>query len=189
MPARISAHTAPVPAICSMPGATVYNDTLTHTVPNNANGIYCALNGGLALGGDGNVSLIAKTITFPVQTVHITAFFDNLLFYQTQGDMTFIPNNSNVNGWIWVPNGRLTYGGNSASQGFYEAFDISIQGNSFDIAGNGQLGEPTTITTSTTTSTPPTTIVGTTDPGATTTVVTVTPGTTSTVGTTHGLDE
>ena len=36
------------------PGATVYNDTLTHTVPNNANGIFCALNGGLALGGDGN---------------------------------------------------------------------------------------------------------------------------------------
>jgi Putative Flp pilus-assembly TadE/G-like len=176
-------------AICSMPGATVYNDTLTHTVPNNASGIYCALNGGLALGGDGNITMIAKTITFPVQTVHISAFFDNLLFYQTQGDMTFIPNNSNVNGWIWVPNGRLTYGGNSASQGFYEAFDISIQGNSFDITGTGPLSEPTTSTSSTTTSTPPTTITGVTDPGSTVTSTIISPGTTDTVGTTHGLDE
>ena len=58
--------------------------------------------------------------------------------------MTFVPNNSNVTGWIWVPNGRLTYGGNSASQGFYEAFDISIQGNSFDIPATARPASPVT---------------------------------------------
>jgi hypothetical protein len=172
-------------AICAMPGATVFNDTLTHTVPANANGIYCALNGGLALGGDGKITMIAKSITFPVQTVHITP-----------GSMTFLPNNSSVAGWIWVPNGRLTYGGNSATQGFYEAFDISIQGNSFNITGNGPEGEVTTSTTSSTTTTAttipgtttgPTTIPGVTTPGSTTPGSTVT--STNVVGTTIGLDE
>jgi Putative Flp pilus-assembly TadE/G-like len=179
------------------PGVTVYNDTGIHTVPNNANGIYCALNGTLELGGDGTVTLIAKTIKLDtVQTVHISAKFDNLLFYQTQGDMTFIPNNSDVTGWIWVPRGRLTYGGNSANQGFYEAFDVTIVGNSFNLTGNGPTGGFTISTTSSTTTsattifgttTGPTTIPGITNPGSTTPSSTAT--NTSTIGTTIRLDE
>ncbi len=84
----------------------------------------------------------------------------------------------------------------TAANGFYEAFDISISGNSFTIIGTGPLGGPTTSTTSTTTTTattiagttnPGTTIAGTTIPGSTTPSNTVT--STSTVGTTVGLDE
>jgi len=182
-------------AICAMAGAHVFNDTASHNVPNNATGIYCALNGTLNVTGNGTVTLIAKTITIGAQTLTLHAFFDNLLFYQTQGNFSFSPNNSSISGWMWIPNGRLTYGGNSASQGFYEAQDISIQGNSFSITGTGPAGGVTTTTNSSTTTvfstttTPATTRAGTTIQGTTVTNVSTTPGSTSTVGTTVGLGE
>lgn len=72
-----------------------------------------------------------------------------LTIWQTQGDFAFTPNNSDVNGVIWVPNGRLTYGGNSGTTGFYEAQDISITGNSYTMVGTGPPIGGTTITTGT----------------------------------------
>ena len=107
-------------------------------------------------------------------------YFDNLLFWQETGDFAFAPNSASVDGWIWIPNGTLTFGGNTGSRGFYEAKDIAISGNNVTIAGNGPLGGGTT-TLPVTTVTP-----GFTDPGGT---ITVTTSSTQTTGTTIGLDE
>jgi len=185
------------PPICTPgSGVTVFSDKGLHKIPAGADGIYCALDGTLEVDGDATITLIAKKITFNAQTMTLHAKFDKLLFYQTEGDLVFEPNNSSADGWIWVPNGRFTYGGNGSSHGFYEALDITIQGNNFQLLGNGPLGEPTNTvvssTTYSTTTTPgittdPVTILGITTPGTTSIGTTVT--TPTIVGTTHGLDE
>jgi Flp pilus assembly protein TadG len=182
-------------AICAMPGAHVFNGSGITNIPNGSTGIWCSLNGTLNVQGNGNFTVIAKTITIGSQTITVSAYFDNLLFYQLQGSMSFTANNSSITGWMWVPNGRLTFDGNSGAQGFYEAQQISITGNSFTITGTGPQGEPTTSTTTTpttifsTTTTPATTVLGTTIQGTTVTNVSTTPGSTSTIGTTIGLGE
>jgi hypothetical protein len=195
-------------AICNSAGAQVHyfkNDLATDVHTITGDGIWCADNGTLALSANNStmhISVIGPKLNISAQHLTLTPYpasndplTNNLLFYQTQGDFQFLPNNSNITGWIWVENGRLTYGGNSASQGFYEAQDISIQGNSFNILGNGPVGPPVTSTTFstttnlTTTTYPYTTIGGATRPIGTTTSTLVTPGSTSTVATTVGLGE
>jgi hypothetical protein len=128
------------------------------------------------------ITLVAPVINLgtSVNNVTLSAFFDGLLFWQEAGDFTFPPNNSTVDGWIWVPAGRLTVSGNSGSRGFYEAIDVTIGGNGLNLTGNGPFNVTQTIPV--TTSTTP----GLTDPGTT---QVFTNQTTRTVGTTLRLDE
>jgi len=153
------------------------------TLVNPADGVYCSDTSiTVTRLRDSRITLVAPTLDVPVNNVSLSAFFDGLLFWQSSGDFTFGPNNSNVDGWIWVPGGTLTVSGNSVNRGFYEAFDVKIAGNNFDLSGNGPIGPTVTQTVPVTTSTTPATTV----PG---TVVTLTNQTTRTVGTTLGLDE
>jgi len=129
-----------------------------------------------------SLTLVAPTITLPssINNAAFSAFQDGLLFWQETGDFTFSPNNSTVDGWIWVPAGRLTVSGNSGNRGFYQALDVTIGGNGLDLSGNGPIDITQTIPVSTST-TP-----GVTDPGTT---QVFTNQTTRTVGTTLRLDE
>jgi Putative Flp pilus-assembly TadE/G-like len=160
---------------------------------NPANGVYCSGTSiavtNLANSSVSRITLVAPTIALPtINNVQLSAFFDGLLFWQTSGDFTFAPNNSTIDGWIWVPGGspagssggRLTVDGNSANRGFFEAFDVAIGGNRLDLSGNGPIDVTQTVPV--TTSTTP----GFTDRGTT---ATLTNQTTRTVGTTLRLDE
>jgi len=162
--------------------------------PNPPDGVYCSGTSITitSLRPQTRITLVAPLINLGTSANNVTlsAFFDGLLFWQESGDFTFDPNNSTVDGWIWVPGGplsapgsvggRLTVSGNSGNRGFYEAFDVTIAGNGLNLAGNGPLNVTQTlpVTTSTT--------QGLTDPGTT---ATSTSQTTRTVGTTLRLDE
>jgi Putative Flp pilus-assembly TadE/G-like len=152
------------------------------TLNNPADGVYCSGTSidVTSLRNGSRITLVAPTLNLSVNRVTLSAFFDGLLFWQTTGDFTFAPNNSTVDGWIWVPFGRLTVAGNSGNRGFYEGFDVSIGGNGLDLSGNGPITITQTIPV--TTSTTP----GLTDPGTT---QAFTNQTTRTVGTTLHLDE
>jgi hypothetical protein len=148
------------------------------------NGVYCSDTSITitSLRNPTSLTLVAPTINLPstINNAAFSAFFDGLLFWQESGDFTFAPNNSTVDGWIWVPSGRLTVAGNSGNRGFYEGFDVSIGGNGLNLSGNGPITITQTIPV--TTSTTP----GLTDPGTT---AVFTNQTTRTVGTTLHLDE
>ena len=160
-----------------------------HNVPgalplnNPADGVYCSDTSITVanLRNGARITLVAPAISLgTLNNTSLSASFDGLLFWQTQGDFTFAPNRSTVDGWIWVPNGRLSVAGNSVNRGFFEASDVSIGGNGLDLSGNGPITITQTIPV--TTSTTP----GLTDPGTT---VVSTNQTTRTVGTTLRLDE
>jgi Flp pilus assembly protein TadG len=179
------------PTVCA--AAAPGNDSPGAMALNNpADGVYCSGTriDVTSLRNGSRITMVAPVLNLSVNNVSLSAFFDGLLFWQTQGDFTFSPNNSTVDGWIWVPGGplsapgsvggRLTVSGNSGSRGFYEAFDVTIAGNGLNLTGNGPLSVTQTIPV--TTSTTP----GLTDPGTT---QVFTNQTTRTVGTTLRLDE
>jgi Putative Flp pilus-assembly TadE/G-like len=151
---------------------------------NPADGVYCS---GTSidvtdLRSPSALTLVAPTITLPssINNISVNAFFDGLLFWQTSGDFTFAPNNWKIDGWIWVPQGRLTLSGNNGARGFFEALDVTIGGNGLDLSGNGPIDVTQTVPVTTST------IPGLTDPGTT---QVFTDQTTRTVGTTLKLDE
>jgi hypothetical protein len=171
-------------AVCA---AAAPGNNVTGPMPplnNPADGVYCSDTSITVtnLRSPSALTLVAPTITLPstINRISLSASFDGLLFWQTSGDFAFAPNNSTVDGWIWVPGGRLTVSGNSGNRGFYEAFDITIGGNGLDLSGNGPIDVTQTVPV--TTSTTP----GLTDRGTT---ATSTSQTTRTVGTTLRLDE
>src|SRR5262249_56944174 len=92
------------------------------TVPPNASGLYCS-DTSITLASNNstfNVTLVAPHITVAVQHVTLTPYTQNLLFYSTDDDLLFTPNNSDITGWIWVENGKLTYGGDSGANRFFQ---------------------------------------------------------------------
>jgi hypothetical protein len=167
--------------VCAAPAN---NDPDAMTLANPPDGVYCSdtsidvtdLRNGSAL------TLVAPTITLPssINNISVNAFFDGLLFWQTSGDFTFAPNKWTIDGWIWIPQGRLTLSGNNGARGFFEALDVTIGGNGLNLSGNGPIDVTQTVPV--TTSTTP----GLTDPGTT---AVFTNQTTRTVGTTLRLDE
>ena len=177
--------------ICAA-AAPANNVTGPLALNNPLDGVYCSGTriDVTSLRNGSKITMVAPVLNLSVNNVSISAFFDGLLFWQTQGDFTFSPNNSTVDGWIWVPGGplsapgsvggRLTVAGNSGNRGFYQAFDVTIAGNGLNLTGNGPLTVTQTIPV--TTSTTP----GLTDPGTT---QVFTNQTTHTVGTTLRLDE
>jgi hypothetical protein len=134
-----------------------------------------------------HVTLVAPLITVSNQWNNSTmspATGQTLTLWQTDpNNFSFVPNNSCLSGTVWIQYGDMTYTGNSACVGFYEAQDISITGNSVVLTGGGPPVGGTTTTMTTTT--PIATIPGTTDPGTTTPPSTQT----HTTGTTVGLGE
>jgi putative Flp pilus-assembly TadE/G-like protein len=114
------------------------------------------------------------------------------LFYSS-GDVSFQGNSPTVVGYIFAPNGEISFtgGGVNGGSGYMEAQTLKLAGNFASYTGLGPLGGSTTTTA--TTITPGTTQTNIT-PGTTyTTTVppvtntTTTPG--STTGATPGLDE
>jgi hypothetical protein len=169
-----------------------HDSAAARTLDAPADGVYCSTNSaGITLTGLGggnmyNLTVIAPKITIDNTENHFTLapFTQGLTLWQNGAnvDLAFDHNNSGVNGTIWVENGDLTYNGNSGTTGFYEAQNITLNGNSYVMHGSGPGACCITTTTTTTTTTP-----GLTDPGTTTT--TTTPGATTTIGTSIGLKE
>jgi hypothetical protein len=115
-------------------------------------GVYCSTVGikltGLGGGRTYHLTLIAPVIDIPSTNNHFTLAPDNadldasnkelVLWQNGPGqDFSFNHNNSDVNGVIWIENGDLAYIGNSGTTGFYEAQNISIDGNSYVMRGEG----------------------------------------------------
>jgi len=137
-------------AIC-----TGHDSNVQRNLDSPADGIYCS-NVGIKLTGLGSgkiyhLTIVAPVINIPSNINHFTLFPDNadldasnqdlaLWQYGPGQDFTFDHNNSDVNGVIWIENGNLAYTGNSGTTGFYEAQNISIDGNSYVMHGSGPSG-------------------------------------------------
>jgi hypothetical protein len=195
---------------------TNWTDGKVHTLTNPANGIYCSdkeidLSANNYPGpgepNEGTITLVAPIITVTGNAFVLHGYYQDpagllppLTLWQggsasdsmdtgpvlTLGVGTGGANNSAFNDTIWVSNGDLLYNGNSATTGFYEAWNILINGNSFQMLGNGPPlgGTPQVSTITTPTSTLMTTsTVYTTLPStiySTSTGTTTSPNTTST---------
>jgi hypothetical protein len=173
-------------AICSLPGAVDRASAIV--VRQGDDGIFCSDTSVSFAGNDAKVTMIAPVVVITSQTVTLDPYVQGLLVYQTGPNSFHFPNNSHITGTIWIENGDLIYDGNQGTTGFYEAQNVFVRGNSFDMQGSGPLiGGTTTVTTTTSTSTAtstadPVTVYGTTVPDSTSTA-------TTTVGTSVALDE
>jgi hypothetical protein len=151
------------------------NGSVVH-LSNPTNGIYCSTTEiDLDVNNyTGKITLVAPVLKVTGNHYTLNGYYQNatglpLTLWQgtsandantgpllTLGVGTGGANNSAFNDVIWVSNGDLLYNGNSATTGFYEAWDVYVNGNSFVMTGNGPPlgGVPsvTTITTPTSTS-------------------------------------
>jgi hypothetical protein len=166
--------------VCTAPGVVVNTNALYQiNTSTPTDGIYCSTkeidvnaNNITGVNNKGaNLTLVAPVIKFNGTHYTINGFYKNpdgialdiwqgsdksdaydptktLTLGSTGGSAA---NNSSFNDVIWVSNGDLVYNGNSATTGFYEAWNITVTGNSFDMTGGGPPigGTPgtTTITT------------------------------------------
>jgi Flp pilus assembly protein TadG len=162
--------------------------TGAYTLPSNPTpGIYCNQAGSITLPNtDANVTLVANQVTIGGNNDIISAYTQGLLAYMTgTGTLNVNANGSagaSLTGYLFAPNADIAYNGNSGANGFYEAQNIRVLGNSFTITGNGPGGTPGTTTNVTST---PTTSYSYTTVTDTTSASTVT----STTGTSQGLDQ
>jgi Flp pilus assembly protein TadG len=179
-------------AICALAPAA-HNTTTALSV--TGDGIWCSTQSvTLSLTNTSlHVTLIAPVVTLPGTSNHLTlnpATGQTLTIWQYDKgsgpsvDFTFTGQNSGINGVLWIQNGDLIYGGNSGSTGFYEAQNVTLNGNSYQMVGSGASVGGTTSTSTSTTVTPVTTITGTTTGGSVSTSVStstsIVNGTTST---------
>jgi hypothetical protein len=129
-----------------------HDSNVQRNLDNPADGIYCSNVGikltGLGGGNTYHLTLVAPAITIPSNVNHFTLAPDNvdldasnkdlaLWQYGAAQDFSFDHNNSDINGVIWIENGNLAYTGNSGTTGFYEAQNVSIDGNSYLMHGSG----------------------------------------------------
>jgi type II secretory pathway pseudopilin PulG len=135
-------------AICSG-----HDSAAQRNLDNPADGIYCSTVGikltGIGSGKTYHLTLVAPVVTIPGTSNHFALFPDNadldasnqdLIIWQYGAgqDLSFNHNNSSVNGVIWIENGNLNYVGNSGATGFYEAQNVTIDGNSYVMHGTGR---------------------------------------------------
>ena len=170
----LAAQTWPAPYVrsdvCSAPGVVTNstNGSVVH-LSNPADGIYCSTTE-IDLDANnytGKITLVAPVLKVTGNHYTLNGYYQDatglppLTLWQgtsatdantgpllTLGVGTGGANNSAFNDVIWVSNGDLLYNGNSATTGFYEAWDVQVNGNSFNMTGNGPPlgGTPGTTT-------------------------------------------
>jgi hypothetical protein len=164
-------------AVCGAPG-TVVNQAGLYQIntSNPTDGIYCSnteidVNASNITGVNNkgaNLTLVAPIIKYNGTHYIINGYYANPdgikldIWQGTSATDAYDPtktltlgstggsaaNNSSFNDVIWVSNGDLVYNGNSATTGFYEAWNVTVTGNSFNMTGGGPPvgGTPATTT-------------------------------------------
>jgi hypothetical protein len=158
--------------VCSAPGVVVNTNALYAINTNNpTDGIYCStieIDVNASNMVNHSLTLVAPIIKFNGTHYVLHGFYQNaagfkLLIWQgSDATDAYDPtktltlgstggaasNNSSFNDVIWVSNGDLVYNGNSATTGFYEAWNVTVTGNSFNMTGGGPPigGTPGTTT-------------------------------------------
>jgi hypothetical protein len=173
-----------------------YNQSITLDNQLATRGVYCST-GTITFGRQGHANNFEYDVTAVAPSIVITGNHETWCpFYQSTGpnycdqanganlvlwvtgpdagggtDLSFTDQNSQVNGVMWDEGGNINYGANSGGFGFWEAQNITFDGNHYQMVGTGPpiTGPPGTTTV--------TTLI----PGSTTVPVTIP---TSTVGTT-----
>ncbi len=130
------------PSACTYTASSISFSNISNA--SEPSGVYCAT-GTVTISNDhnvsGNITLIANSIQMSGNSgLSLTPYYKGLGIYQTGSGVCQLEGISLMNGTAFVPNGSISITNSNVSggNGFIEAKDITISGNStFNLTGSG----------------------------------------------------